>query len=92
MVTMHSRLLRLLAAVAVVPALLVFPVAAEAATATVVPGTMWTDTAGSGDLGPGRIVERPKVIYNSTTGKYVLWTHIDNTAHCVSCALSTGCR
>ena len=109
---------------------------AEAATATVVPGTMWTDTAGnrlqahgaglftvgstyymvgedkvagstftavacysstdlvhwtrqanalsrqgSGDLGPGRIVERPKVIYNSTTRKYVLWTHIDNTSY-----------
>src|SRR5690242_1299764 len=28
---------------------------------------------GSGDLAAGRIVERPKVIYNSTTGKYVLW-------------------
>jgi hypothetical protein len=137
MVGPHSRLLRVLAAtVAVVLALLVFPGAAEAATATVVPGTMWTDTAGnrlqahgagilrvgstyymvgedkvagstftavacysstdlvhwtrqanalsrqaSGDLGPGRIVERPKVIYNSTTGKYVLWTHIDNTSY-----------
>src|SRR4051794_40874510 len=109
---------------------------AEAATATVVPGTIWTDTAGnrlqahgagvftvgstyymvgedkvagstftavacysspdlvhwtrqtnalsrqgSGDLAAGRIVERPKVIYNSTTGKYVLWMHIDNTSY-----------
>jgi Cellulose binding domain/Ricin-type beta-trefoil lectin domain/Glycosyl hydrolases family 43 len=35
----------------------------------------------SGDLGPNRIVERPKVIYNSTTGKYVMWLHIDNTAY-----------
>src|SRR5690349_17078567 len=110
--------------------------AAEAATATVIPGTMWTDTAGnrlqahgvgiftvgstyymvgedkvagstftavacysstdlvhwtrqanalsrqaSGDLGPGRIVERPKVINNSTTRKYVMWMHIDNTSY-----------
>src|SRR5512142_2804288 len=35
----------------------------------------------SGDLAAGRIVERPKVIYNSTTGKYVLWVHIDNTSY-----------
>jgi beta-xylosidase len=35
----------------------------------------------SGDLAAGRIVERPKVIYNSSTGKYVLWMHIDNTAY-----------
>jgi Glycosyl hydrolases family 43 len=32
----------------------------------------------SGDLGPERIVERPKVIYNSQTEKYVLYMHIDN--------------
>src|SRR5437762_3336363 len=31
----------------------------------------------SGDLGPNRIVERPKVIYNSTTHLYVMYTHID---------------
>ncbi|KAF5022536.1 hypothetical protein F66182_5438 [Fusarium sp. NRRL 66182] len=30
------------------------------------------------DLGPGRIVERPKVIYNDDTGKYVLYLHIDS--------------
>ncbi|HTJ72354.1 MAG TPA: RICIN domain-containing protein [Actinospica sp.] len=35
----------------------------------------------SGDLGPSRIVERPKVIYNSSTGKYVMWMHIDNTSY-----------
>jgi Ricin-type beta-trefoil lectin domain/Glycosyl hydrolases family 43 len=35
----------------------------------------------SGDLGPGRIVERPKVIYDSSTGEYVMWMHIDNTAY-----------
>ena len=36
----------------------------------------------SGGLGPGRIVKRPKVIYNSTTHKYVLWV--------VLAPLSTG--
>src|SRR4051794_22773076 len=133
----RSRLLRGFAATtATVLALLACPRAAEAATATVVPGTLWTDTAGnrlqahgvgifsvgstyymvgedkvagstftavacysssdlvhwtrqvnalsrqsSGDLGPGRIVERPKVIYNSATGKYVMWMHIDNTSY-----------
>ncbi|KAM0210745.1 hypothetical protein ACHAQD_010621 [Fusarium lateritium] len=30
------------------------------------------------DLGPNRIVERPKVIYNDDTGKYVLYLHIDS--------------
>ena len=34
---------------------------------------------GSGDLGPNRIVERPHVIYNSSTSTYVMWMHIDNT-------------
>ncbi|MGW2635740.1 RICIN domain-containing protein [Streptomyces sp. NPDC001348] len=33
----------------------------------------------SGDLGPSRIVERPKVIYNSSTGMYVMYMHIDST-------------
>jgi hypothetical protein len=35
----------------------------------------------SGDLGPDRIVERPKVIYNSTTGEYVMYMHIDNSSY-----------
>jgi hypothetical protein len=35
----------------------------------------------SGDLGPNRIVERPKVVYNSSTGKYVLWMHIDSSSY-----------
>ncbi len=35
----------------------------------------------SGDLGPDRIVERPKVIYNSTTDEYVMYLHIDNPAY-----------
>ncbi|CCO30579.1 hypothetical protein BN14_04609 [Rhizoctonia solani AG-1 IB] len=33
----------------------------------------------SGDLGPSRVVERPKVIYNPTTKQYVLYMHIDSS-------------
>jgi hypothetical protein len=33
----------------------------------------------SGDLGPNRVVERPHVIYNSGTGTYVMYMHIDNS-------------
>jgi hypothetical protein len=32
----------------------------------------------SGDLGPNRIVERPKVIFNSTTNQYVMYIHADS--------------
>lgn len=35
----------------------------------------------SGDLGPERVVERPKVIYNSSTKKYVLYMHIDDSSY-----------
>jgi hypothetical protein len=35
----------------------------------------------SGDLGPSRVVERPKVIYNSSTGRYVMYLHIDSTSY-----------
>jgi beta-xylosidase len=34
---------------------------------------------GSGDLGPNRVIERPKVIYNKSTKQYVLWMHIDSS-------------
>ncbi|KIH89056.1 glycosyl hydrolase family 43 protein [Sporothrix brasiliensis 5110] len=34
---------------------------------------------GSGDLGPNRVIERPKVIYNDKTQKYVLWMHVDSS-------------
>lgn len=33
----------------------------------------------SGDLGPSRVVERPKVIYNKSTGQYVMYMHIDSS-------------
>lgn len=36
---------------------------------------------GSGDLGPNRIVERPKVIYHAGTRTYVMYLHIDNTSY-----------
>ncbi|KAJ2977501.1 hypothetical protein NUW58_g7790 [Xylaria curta] len=32
-----------------------------------------------GDLGPNRVVERPKVVYNDSTKKYVLYMHIDSS-------------
>lgn len=36
---------------------------------------------GSGDLGPNRIVERPKVIFNASTNQYVMYLHIDNPSY-----------
>ncbi|KAH7149899.1 galactan 1,3-beta-galactosidase [Dactylonectria estremocensis] len=35
--------------------------------------------AASGDLGPSRVVERPKVIYNDATSTYVMYLHIDSS-------------
>ncbi|GJF33607.1 glycoside hydrolase [Kitasatospora sp. NE20-6] len=35
----------------------------------------------SGDLGPGRIVERPKVIHNASTRTYVMYMHIDSPSY-----------
>ena len=35
----------------------------------------------SGDLGPNRIIERPKVIYNSSTNQYVMYMHVDNASY-----------
>ncbi|MFF5372763.1 RICIN domain-containing protein [Streptomyces sp. NPDC013187] len=35
----------------------------------------------SGDLGPNRIVERPKVIYNASTSTYVMYMHIDSKTY-----------
>ncbi len=29
------------------------------------------------DLHPSRVVERPKVVFNALTGKYVMWMHVD---------------
>lgn len=35
----------------------------------------------SGDLTSSSVVERPKVIYNSSTGKYVMYFHLDNSSY-----------
>ena len=35
----------------------------------------------SGDLGPNRVVERPHVIYNDASAKYVMWMHIDDSSY-----------
>lgn len=35
----------------------------------------------SGDLGPNRVVERPKILYNKATGQYVQTMHVDNTTY-----------
>ncbi|KAH7391705.1 glycosyl hydrolase [Pyrenochaeta sp. MPI-SDFR-AT-0127] len=40
-------------------------------------GALLSQTA-SGDTGPGRVIERPKVIFNAKTNKYVMWMHIDS--------------
>ncbi|KAG9090507.1 hypothetical protein FRC06_001024 [Ceratobasidium sp. 370] len=32
----------------------------------------------SGDLGPNRVVERPKIIFNNSTKQYVMYMHIDS--------------
>jgi len=35
----------------------------------------------SGDLGPNRIIERPKVIYNNQTKNYVMYVHVDSSSY-----------
>lgn len=35
----------------------------------------------SGDLGPDRVAERPKVLYNEATRKFVMWLHIDDSSY-----------
>lgn len=30
------------------------------------------------DLHPGKVLERPKVVYNAKTGKFVMWAHIES--------------
>jgi hypothetical protein len=38
----------------------------------------------SGDLGPNRIIERPKVIYNRSTKQYVMYMHADDGPHTIT--------
>ncbi|KAB5575273.1 glycosyl hydrolase family 43 protein [Coniochaeta sp. 2T2.1] len=42
-------------------------------------GALLSRTGSSGDLGPNRIIERPKVVYNDKTGKFVMWMHVDSS-------------
>lgn len=37
--------------------------------------------ASSGDLGPNRVLERPKIIYNSNSKQYVMYMHIDSATY-----------
>ncbi|TVY52126.1 hypothetical protein LCER1_G005117 [Lachnellula cervina] len=34
-----------------------------------------------GDLGTGRVVERPHVLWNEGTGEWVMWMHIDDSSY-----------
>lgn len=45
------------------------------------PGSLDSTGAVASDLTTPCVVERPKVIYNSSTGKYVLWFHYDSTSY-----------
>ena len=38
------------------------------------------------DLHPSNVLERPKVIYNEKTGKFVMWMHIDSADYSKACA------
>lgn len=44
-----------------------------------------SDDPGS-DLHPSKVLERPKVIYNDMTGKYVMWLHVDSDDYTKACA------
>lgn len=38
------------------------------------------------DLHPSKVLERPKVIYNAKTRKFVMWMHIDSADYSKACA------
>ena len=40
----------------------------------------------SSAIHPTMVVERPKVVYNENTGKFVMWMHIDNYNYWKACA------
>ncbi|KAL2824375.1 glycosyl hydrolase [Aspergillus cavernicola] len=42
-------------------------------------GRLLSRTEEAGDLGPNRVIERPKVIKNDQTGQYVMWLHVDSS-------------
>ena len=40
----------------------------------------------SSDLHPSKVLERPKVIYNSRTRKFVMWAHVESADYSKACA------
>lgn len=40
--------------------------------------TLPASLTGNQDFGPNKVIERPKIIYNDTTQKYVMYSHIEN--------------
>ena len=38
------------------------------------------------DLHPSKVLERPKVVYNKKTGKFVLWAHVESADYSKACA------
>ncbi len=38
------------------------------------------------DLHTGKVLERPKVIYNQRTGKFVMWAHVESADYSKACA------
>jgi len=43
------------------------------------------------DLHPSQVLERPKVIYNSTSKKYVMWFHVDSPDYSKACVGVATC-
>ncbi|KAI1101608.1 carbohydrate-binding module family 35 protein [Jackrogersella minutella] len=42
-------------------------------------GALLSETSSVPELGPNRVIERPKVLFNEKTGKYVLYMHVDSS-------------
>lgn len=40
----------------------------------------------SHDLHPSKVLERPKVVYNAGTGKFVMWAHVESADYSKACA------
>jgi hypothetical protein len=38
------------------------------------------------DLHPSKVLERPKVVFNRKTGKFVMWMHVDSTDYALAAA------
>lgn len=38
------------------------------------------------DLHPSKVLERPKVIFNKKTGKFVMWAHVESADYSKACA------